>query len=85
MFLQACVKNSVRGGVSQHALRQTPPPSGCWDTHTHWADTSPPTECILVISIVELSQFQTKAIRLSKNRFNFREHAKVTSTSDYFL
>ena len=41
MFPQACVKNSVRGGLgTQHALGQTPPlPSECWDTHTHtpWA------------------------------------------------
>ena len=34
MFSQACVKNSVQGGVSQHALGQTP----CWDTPP-WADT----------------------------------------------
>ena len=41
VFSQACVKNSVRGCVSQHALGQTRPPpvpSACWDTHP-WADT----------------------------------------------
>ena len=34
MFSQACVKNSVHRGVSQHALGQTP----TW-ADTTWADT----------------------------------------------
>ena len=41
MFSQVCVKNSVHGGVSQHALGQTPPTrvDSPW-TDTPWPDTT---------------------------------------------